>query len=221
MRDAVIYLIRHPESRANLDRLAHRYVSDKMINLSQHGYGQLLSCSKFITTNIDTKNLTSIFYSPFLRCKLLANNLREKIKIPNNDYHFDNRLKELSYGDIKGLTDEEWQNKFARNYNQHRQLVGLQERLDFTYPNGESLTDLMLRLTAFRKEILDHSLQRQVIIVSHDKALRMLIATLNNKHPNNYFTIPTIPNVGIVRIYKSSNEYEIDSLIYPYISCYR
>lgn len=113
------------------------------------------------------------FASPLLRCKRLANSL-----VNGQGVTFDDRLKELSFGDWEGTTWKEigddtiklWCDDFINN----------------RVPGGESFQDLLDRVTSFWKEI---DMTKDVVIVAHDGVLRAITYLILKMEKNNIFRL--------------------------------
>jgi len=112
--------------------------------------------------------------SPLQRCKILAEGLSN-----NSTIKFENRLKELNFGDWENvLWNEipkeplkEWADNFVEN----------------APPQGESLQELSNRVLEFW-HTLDHS-NTNYVITAHDGVLRVILAHLLETPLNKAFTL--------------------------------
>ena len=113
------------------------------------------------------------FSSPLLRCKRLAKALAN-----GNDIIFDDRLKELNFGDWEGTQWDDihfdkvqtWSEDFINNQ----------------VPGGESFQDLLDRVTKFWEGI---NLNDNIVIVAHDGVLRAIAYLLLKMEKSNIFRI--------------------------------
>lgn len=105
-----------------------------------------------------------VYSSPLIRCRLLAEKLSTRV-------NYDNRLKELNFGDwelkpwdeISGAEAENWMNNFVIT----------------PCPNGESYLDLYKRVKSFLNE-LSNCHDDEVIIVTHGGVIRAFVCMIQN-----------------------------------------
>ncbi|MCY7359586.1 MAG: alpha-ribazole phosphatase family protein [Rudanella sp.] len=111
-----------------------------------------------------------LFSSPLNRCRLLANDLATSAEIDLKSVQFDDRIKELNFGDwemtpwadIPRSTLDPWMNDFVN--------VGP--------PNGESFLDLFNRVGAFWEENIISLATKNagsVYIITHGGVIRALL----------------------------------------------
>lgn len=106
------------------------------------------------------------YASPLLRCALLARTLRGE-----GEVHWDDRIKELSFGEWEGLPWSEidaevraaWMKDFAENKT----------------PGGESYREMYERCEAFWADLLEQD-HEQVVIVAHGGSIRALLMRVLN-----------------------------------------
>lgn len=108
----------------------------------------------------------AIYSSPLMRCKLLAEQISSKVI-------FDDRLKEVSFGD--------WEGKIWNDINQKELNYWMQNYIEIAPPNGESLTDLISRFSGFISEI-NLKEYSKILIVTHAGIIRSAM-NLFNKVP--------------------------------------
>lgn len=120
---------------------------------------------KTILEKEDFSNSNAVFYSsPLLRCKKLANKIAKNVI-------FDDRLKELNFGD--------WELKKWNNINKKDLNIWMQDFVNVKVPNGESYTDLHARTLAFLSEIKEKKHQK-IVIITHAGVIRSLHSFINN-----------------------------------------
>jgi alpha-ribazole phosphatase len=110
------------------------------------------------------KDYQAVYSSPLTRCKLLAQQISENVI-------FDDRLKEVSFGDWEG---KNWDDINSNELNQW-----MENYIELAPPNGESLTQLIHRLSSFLNELKVQNLNK-VIIVTHAGIIRSAMNVLNN-----------------------------------------
>ncbi len=112
--------------------------------------------------------INTIYSSPLIRCKLLANFIAKK----NNaaKLNFDDRLKELHFGDWEGKS---WDALPPNELN-----PWMEDFVNISVPNGECFKDLYSRSVAFFQTITNNN---NTIIISHAGVIRSILCYLNNK----------------------------------------
>ncbi len=110
-----------------------------------------------------SKKYDVIYSSPLSRCKLLSNQI-------TNSVVFDNRLMEVNFGD--------WEGKKWDNINQTELNYWMENYITSPPPNGESLTDLMLRFSNFISD-LKQTPHSKILIVTHAGIIRCAMALFN------------------------------------------
>jgi len=123
-----------------------------------------------ILTQLPTDRPAYLFSSPLNRCRLLANDLATSAEIDLKSVQFDDRIKELNFGDwemtpwadIPRSTLDPWMNDFVN--------VGP--------PNGETFQDLFDRVGAFWQEIISPLAAENagpVYVITHGGVIRALL----------------------------------------------
>ncbi|WP_299556226.1 alpha-ribazole phosphatase [Seonamhaeicola sp.] len=112
--------------------------------------------------NIDTYKIIS---SPLKRCALLAQYLGQQV-------HYDNRLKELNFGD--------WELKAWNEIPEEVINPWMNDFVNVRVPNGESYTDLASRVQTFFEELRLSKDNQNVIVTTHAGPIRSLLAMLLN-----------------------------------------
>lgn len=112
------------------------------------------------------KTVTTVYSSPLLRCKLLAN------KIAISPPIIDDRLMEMNFGD--------WEMKNWDEINQTELNKWMDDFVNVPCPNGESYALLYQRTSEFIKELKtkQHS---KVIISTHGGVIRAILSYINQE----------------------------------------
>ncbi|GAA3584013.1 alpha-ribazole phosphatase [Snuella lapsa] len=104
-----------------------------------------------------------VFSSPLKRCALLAYHL-------SNSPIFDDRLKELHFGD--------WELKAWHDIAEEELNPWMQDFVNISPPNGESYLELASRVNTFFEELKQVQATKNIIIVTHAGAIRAFLAKL-------------------------------------------
>jgi alpha-ribazole phosphatase len=110
------------------------------------------------------KDYDAMFSSPLIRCKLLAEQISCNVI-------FDNRLKEVNFGD--------WEGKKWDDINQVELNKWMENYIELSPPNGESLRDLVDRFSSFISDLKKQDFSK-VIIVTHAGIIRSTFYILQN-----------------------------------------
>ncbi|WNH13178.1 alpha-ribazole phosphatase [Thalassobellus suaedae] len=142
-----------------------------------------------ISNQIQTKKDFKVISSPLKRCKLLAKEF-------NDDILFDDRLKELNFGD--------WELKAWNDIPEKDSNSWMEDFVNVAVPNGESYIQLASRVYAFFEEITHSESIQNLIIISHAGPIRAILAKLLKLPLKESFNIKI--NYGDVFLLKRENE---------------
>ncbi len=120
-----------------------------------------------IVNKIENYTIKEVYSSPLKRCAILA----ERITQRKNEVIFDNRLKELNFGNWEGKSWDEVKNEslpFFSNFN-----------IENRCPGGESYLDLLNRVSSFIKDLQTGN-EGIICIVTHGGPIRAFFSLLNN-----------------------------------------
>lgn len=127
-----------------------------------------------ILNKVDGINKNTLLYSsPLIRCKKLAQKL-------SNNIIFDDRLKELNFGD--------WELKKWNNIPEKELNTWMNDFVNQPAKNGESYIDLHNRTTQFLNEIINKN-HTKIIIVTHAGVMRSLYSYINKLPLKNSFDL--------------------------------
>jgi len=131
-----------------------------------------------VKSNINGIAFTHCFASPLTRCRKLA----EMIVPGGLSIQYDDRLKELDFGEWEG---KQWQNfegtfdakKWFNNY------------MTVPCPGGESYIQLIERVRLFLNDLSQLPDNSTVLVVSHGGPIRAFLVLLENIDPEKVFDI--------------------------------
>ncbi|GAB1856569.1 alpha-ribazole phosphatase [Flavobacteriaceae bacterium MHTCC 0001] len=154
---------------------------------------------EFITvaSNLPFADTATIISSPLKRCALLAQNL-------GNTIVYDNRLKELNFGD--------WELKNWNEISEKELTSWMQDFVNVQVPNGESYTQLASRVFSFFEAIKVSKVYKTVVIVTHAGPIRALLSKLLDMPLKDSFKIKI--NYGdVFHITKENNQFQLKTNI--------
>ena len=198
-----ILLIRHGQSEWNKLNL---FTGFKNIELSEQGIEEANKAGQ------NFKNLDIKFYIVFTSelkraqetAKIILQNLDQWNFLNNEGKIISNiNLNERDYGDLTGLNKKETAEKFGEEQ-VHKWRRGYSDQP----PNGESLEDVVRRVTNYFEEVIKPAIQsdeiENILIAAHGNSLRALLIVMNIYEPNNINSVELSTGVPIHVILKDN-----------------
>ncbi len=198
-----ILLIRHGQSEWNKLNL---FTGFKNIELSEQGIEEANKAGQNFK-NLDIK-FNIVFTSELKRAqetaKIILQNLDQWDFLNNEGKIISNiNLNERDYGDLTGLNKKETAEKFGEEQ-VHKWRRGYSDQP----PNGESLEDVVRRVTKYFEEVIKPAIQSDendnILIAAHGNSLRALLIVMNIYEPNNINTVELSTGVPIHVILKDN-----------------
>ena len=198
-----ILLIRHGQSEWNKLNL---FTGFKNIELSEQGIEEANKAGQNFK-NLDIK-FNIVFTSELKRAqetaKIILQNLGQWDFLNNDGKIISNiNLNERDYGDLTGLNKKETAEKFGEEQ-VHKWRRGYSDQP----PNGESLEDVVRRVTKYFEEVIKPAIQSDendnILIAAHGNSLRALLIVMNIYEPNNINSVELSTGVPIHVILKDN-----------------
>ena len=198
-----ILLIRHGQSEWNKLNL---FTGFKNIELSEQGIEEANKAGQNFK-NLDIK-FNIVFTSELKRAqetaKIILQNLDQWDFLNNEGKIISNiNLNERDYGDLTGLNKKETAEKFGEEQ-VHKWRRGYSDQP----PNGESLEDVVRRVTKYFEEVIKPAIQSDendnILIAAHGNSLRALLIIMNIYEPNNINSVELSTGVPIHVILKDN-----------------
>ena len=154
------FVMRHGEAEKNLENRVSCDV-ENIDHLTEWGEKQVLDSVK----NYKDKKIDLIISSDFIRTKETAEIIAKELGLKESEILFDKRTREFNVGDFNNKTWQEYYN--SRD-----------EKDWYTYATneGESCRDMKLRMTDLIYELEAKYKDKNILIVSHEGPIRMLLA---------------------------------------------
>ncbi len=156
-----LILVRHGQTRSNTTGYYMGW-SDEDLNDVGHSQVQRLS------SRLANLPIASIYSSPHQRTRTTAAIVAKPHRL---DVEFSDDLIELQLGDWQGLHMDEIIQRWPELWRQSRI-----DPSDVTMPNGESFQQVTERAIRIFKKVLAANQGKQVIMVTHDIVVRVLVA---------------------------------------------
>ena len=218
--DLNIFIIRHGESQANVDRSCYKEQANRLVELSESGRQQAKKAGEFIKSNLNVdSNNTLLFSSSYVR----AHQTAEKIKsFLNIKIYLDDRLVELNYGLFDGLDTRERFELYPEEAKYYYENKALRNEFYSRLPMGESPMDVAIRFQSFwsdvKRNLLEgNSSMENIILVAHSKTNLIIKKTLMNYNVDWYEDEPNPENCSIMKLVFYKNDDFIEDCGYVFI----
>ena len=197
----ILYVVRHGESKANVDLGEYEKTPNHQICLTDNGKQQAEHTTKLLVGEMnriaELDNLRN--YDKIILWSSLYRRAQETAKIIHKsiccEYREDILLSEQNYGLATGVTSIE---EHAESSEEQQQLFFKVGKQYVALPQGESMVDVAVRAELFiHKMIAMDFYYPYVIIVSHKGFNTMLHSQITGEYPD----IWDWPN-GSVRVYR-------------------
>ena len=199
-----LVLLRHGQSQWNLE---NRFTGWKDVPLTEHGINEANNAGLLLKKN--NIKIDKIFSSVLERANktaeiaIMASEIENLHKNGILIYEKDQRLNERDYGDLVGLNKAETAEKFGKEQ-VHKWRRGYSDQP----PNGESLEDVVRRVTKYFEEVIKPAIQSDendnILIAAHGNSLRALLIVMNIYEPNNINSVELSTGVPIHVILKDN-----------------
>ena len=192
-----IYIIRHGETDANKKGYAHGW-TDGLLNEN----GKILA-------QITGRGMKGIRFDRCISSPLIRARETAKIILRESDNNvsisFDDRIKEMNFGSLEGI-----------NIRDEKVLRFLKEPiLDYRFPNGESIAEVMGRTQDFLKELIARDDDKTYLVSTHGCALRAMLNFLY-EDPDDYWHghVPYNCCVNIIDVKDGAATLIADDMVY-------
>ena len=176
-----LILLRHGQSQWNLE---NRFTGWKNVPLTEKGEAEAKKAGELIRKH--NISIDRVFSSVLERANRTAeiaikkaelNNLLENNKIIMT---CSEKLNERDYGDLVGLNKQETADKFGKD-----QVHIWRRSYDIPPPNGESLKDVVERVSPYFKENIKPLIDKgeNILIAAHGNSLRAMMIELGMYKP--------------------------------------
>ena len=218
-----LILLRHGESEWNLK---NRFTGWKDVGLTERGQQEaLFSAKQLIQQNL---KICSIYTSVLKRAIQTTEIIIDKLNFPKNEINLEWRLNERHYGALQGLNKSETAKKYGeekvllwrRSYDipppllkdddkRHPKFNKKFKDIDCELPVGESLKNVIERLSPFLDEYMDYIRNNpgNHLIVAHSNSLRAIIKILDKLSDKEIVSV-NIPT-GVPLVYSLDNNLNV------------
>jgi probable phosphoglycerate mutase len=160
-----LYLIRHGRQSSRLCNVN--------VNLSEAGFHQ----ARLVGERLALKTIDAVYSSDLIRAVETA---QEANKHWNAPHIIRPELREISFGDMEGMTDQD----IAVTFKEFKKEQAKMEQ-DLPYPGGECAADVIRRAMPVFEEIASSGFQN-VAVVTHGGVIRTIVAAFLHMEPKDY-----------------------------------
>lgn len=150
-----IFLIRHGRQNSPLCNVN--------VPLSEEGRRQ----AELLGKRLEHDHVDAVWSSDLIRAMETADIINEHLNVPREVRE---NLREISFGDMEGLSDAVIADKFEDFLRGRAKM-----EKDMAYPGGESASDVILRALPVMNEIMERDYDT-VAVVTHGGVIRSLVA---------------------------------------------
>ncbi|WMJ76304.1 MULTISPECIES: histidine phosphatase family protein [unclassified Sedimentibacter] len=190
----MIYLVRHGESEANINK---KFCGITDVKLSLRGKEQAALAGR----RLKHENISNIYASPLIRASITAKIIGSEIGFEESKIKTERCLAEVNFGLFENMT---WEEITASYVKEAEDWMAVQHK--FKFPQGESYTDIIARISEFIDNVPDNSL-----IVTHFGVIQAVLLYLGIADDTNLWDfiisncdILVLNNRKFVRIVKCS-----------------
>lgn len=217
-----IYLVRHGQSTANVNKAVHHELPDHAIPLSELGKRQAFAAGVALNGIIGPKVFESrpmrLWTSPYLRTRQTSDGieagLAPHVKAGMVSRAENIALCEQQFGLFDGIEDANLPIRFPVEHAHYALAEKHEGKFWPRMPMGESRFDVAMRVqtsfATFKEQALEDGIQN-IIVVTHGVAMRAFIMSWRN-HPYEWFERETNP--GNCDIYRLSEDPSKDGYVH-------
>ncbi|MEM6702610.1 MAG: histidine phosphatase family protein [Acidobacteriota bacterium] len=155
-----LLLVRHGQTEWNMrGRLQGQLDSP----LTERGLAQARAAGELLASRLDGSG-SEVVASPLGRAYRTAEIVAEALSAPG--VRSDDRLKEVSFGDFEGLTEDQLLERFPKHSARR-----LSDKWNFVHPEGESFAGTALRIASFLEA---NASAERLVVVAHSGIGRVI-----------------------------------------------
>lgn len=203
MKPKRIFLIRHGESLANIDRSVYSKFPGFKIPLTDNGKRQAIQVGGILSEKLISPNI--FFYlSPYIRTKETFNGILSKLNDVNFKVREEPRIREQDFGNPR---DQHVDFSLDPDYEKCGSFF-------YRFPNGESGADVYDRVSTFfytlHRNFLKKDYPENVVIVSHGMFMRLFLMRWYHWTVEEFEQLENPPNCYICTMILKGEKYEIE-----------
>jgi 2,3-bisphosphoglycerate-dependent phosphoglycerate mutase len=200
-----VHLIRHGQSAGNIesDTTAVYHGAHDESHLTELGKTQIEALAQFLPPQLT--HPVKLWCSPVTRALESAEILETQLKL--RPVKIDRALRDQSYGDVEGHTEEWFKEKFPSTYQEWKN-----DPLQTNFPQGESLVEVQHRVGSWLFEALPRYPAATHVVLTHEEVIRAALALTKPEDRLYYHLrkhVPKLPNASVTTLEVSGNQLKI------------
>jgi len=208
-----IFLVRHGQSEANVDKSVYMTTADHAIQLSDQGKSEATQAGQFLNSYFSehdtSKKKVCLWASPFQRARQTADGIEDACGRFISDRREDILLCEQQFGLFGGIPSEELPIHFPVEYAHYEKHKRHEGQFWARMPLGESHFDVAFRIRIFFGTIQRHAENKDihnVIVVCHRITLRAFVMSWLHLTPEWFENEKNPPNCAIRLLSENSDQ---------------
>lgn len=187
-----LILLRHGESQWNKE---NRFTGFTDVDLSETGVAEAKRAGAILAPIKLDKVYTSTLKRAYRTAEIALTEANQSLPLIKHD-----DLRERDYGDLTGLNKDEMRQKFGEE-----QVHIWRRSYDVPPPNGESLKDVVARVTPYYEAHIkpDIDAGKNVLLAAHGNTLRAMLIILGLNTPENINSAEIATGVPIILEYQN------------------
>lgn len=203
MKPQRIFLVRHGESIANLDRDHYNSLPGHLIPLTDKGLKQAKECGKKLAGKLVSKNV--FFYlSPYLRTKQTFNNILTQLGEIKYQEREEPRIREQDFGNPRDQFIDFTQDP---DYKKMGSFF-------YRFPNGENGADVYDRISSFfytlHRNFLKNENPENVVIITNGMLMRLFLMRWYHWTVEEFEKLKNPPNCYICTMMLNKGRYYLE-----------
>src|SRR5215472_2985389 len=142
-----IFLVRHGESEANLDRVINARLPDHSVRSSPEGGRQAAEAGRLLTGSLEPARQTRLFVSPYTRTRQTSAEIEAALTAAGIRFEAI-ELRELEFGLFDGIADADLPQLFPQEYDHYEKYQRFAGEFFAPMPLGESRCNVADRVKA-------------------------------------------------------------------------
>jgi 2,3-bisphosphoglycerate-dependent phosphoglycerate mutase len=210
-----LYLVRHGETTANLDKTVYLETADHAVPLSTLGHEQAKAAGLKLATTmakpINSFGKVRVWASPYTRTRQTATNIMNELSKQNVsfDYREHINLCEQQYGLFDGIPDDQLHLHYPKEHAHYDKCERHEGKFWARMPLGESRFDVAVRVHqafgTWHRDAEKHGI-KDLIVVTHGVTLRAIVMQWMHLTPE-WFESEKNPSNCAIRLLYDNNDF--------------
>lgn len=200
-----IFLIRHAQSKEDVDPSINSKVPDCKISITTEGKQQALKMVKILAPKIFTYQRVKVITSPSNRADQTMSVFCSKFPMIDFDLSTESRIRNLNWGKVSADT--------IKAVEKDRYRVGV---LHFQFPGGDNTPDFVSGINCFVRELKKSGTSKDypecAVIFTHGFALRIIVKAFLAMSDDDFRFLANPPNCYVATLSKiHSGEFVLEN----------